>query len=163
MCQSEEKRKDHDEVVSVDRCELAPNSNIVDNDQAQEEFIVDKIVQHRVCDVNQGNDWEVDQHQIVVPKSLQPRLLNMAHRSTVAGHAGGGRMYRTLRRHYYWPEMAIDCYNIVRCCSECAKERVRTRRRKAPLKLCPASAPLQDIAMDILGPFVTRRVETLTC
>jgi len=66
-------------------------------------------------------------------------------------------MYRTMRRQYYFPSMAIACYNTVRNCMECAKERVRIRKTVHYLKLFPATEPLMDIAMDLCGPFLTTK------
>jgi len=40
--------------------------------------------------------------QMVVPKSLRPRLLAMSHQSVIAGHPGQNKMYETMRRTYYW-------------------------------------------------------------
>ena len=54
--------------------------------------------------------------QIVVPKTLKPRLLTMCHRSVLAGHPGQTRMYDTMRRTYYWPQMAADIAATVRDC-----------------------------------------------
>eukprot|EP00171_Calliarthron_tuberculosum_P023081 IDg23081t1 len=91
--------------------------------------------------------------QIVVPESLRLRALNLFHRPITAGHPGGKKMYTTLRRNLYWPGMALDCYQHVRSCPECARERVRLRRYATELQLFPPSAPLDSIAMDLLGPF----------
>ena len=52
-------------------------------------------------------------HQLVIPKTLQPRLLTLAHYSKVAAHPGGRKMYRTLQRHYFFPQLAVACYNTV--------------------------------------------------
>ena len=63
-------------------------------------------------------------------------------------------MYRTLRRQFYWPELVLEVYRVVRHCHTCAKERVRARKRSACLKIFPAVAPLEDVAMDLLGELV---------
>jgi len=93
--------------------------------------------------------------QVVVPKKLRARILNMAHHSRAASHPGGKKMYRSLQRAYYWPSMAVDAYVTVKGCNECAKERVAARARNTQLKLFPAAAPLEDVAMDLLGELVT--------
>ena len=90
--------------------------------------------------------------QIVVPRSLQPRVLRLAHYPVLAGHPGGCRMYHTLRQTYYWPAMAHDAYATVRECSDCARNRVKERSKTSFLKLFPAAAPLEFVCMDILGP-----------
>lgn len=90
--------------------------------------------------------------QIVVPPTLRPRLLHLEHFPRVAGHPGVTRMFRSLRRHYFWEHMASDVANTVRNCTVCAKNRISERKRTSFLKLFPASEPLEYVAVDILGP-----------
>lgn len=51
--------------------------------------------------------------QIVVPESLRPRLLHMAHHSKMVGHPGRTRIFANLRLTYYWPLMATNIYSTV--------------------------------------------------
>ncbi len=51
--------------------------------------------------------------QVVVRKSLRQRLLHLAHYTKPGGHPGGRRMYKTLRRQFYWPELALEVYRVV--------------------------------------------------
>ena len=95
-----------------------------------------------------------DSMQVVIPQSLKTRVLSLCHDPVVSAHPGGRKMYKTLRHTCYWPYLALDCYNYVRNCPECAKERVRIRKKSATMKLFPAKAPLQDVAMDLLGPLL---------
>ena len=95
--------------------------------------------------------------QKVVPKSLQARLLYLAHYPRLAGHPGAIRMYYTLRREYYWPMMASDVYNTVKECSSCASVRGTLFKHQKYLKLFPAAGPLEFIAIDILGPLPKTR------
>ena len=44
---------------------------------------------------------EID--QIVLPETLRPRVLDLAHHSKLAGHPGQTRMYHHVRSTYYWP------------------------------------------------------------
>ena len=93
--------------------------------------------------------------QIVVPQALQPRLMHLQHVPPIAGHVGGRRMYATMRQHFYWPLMASDTYNFVRQCDACAREQLATHRKASKLKLFPAKAPLESVAIDLLGPLPT--------
>lgn len=90
--------------------------------------------------------------QIVLPKSLQERALYFAHYPVLAGHPGGTRMYHNLRRQVFWPAMALDVYQTVRNCVGCAKERVKWRKNTSFLKTFPATAPLEFVGIDLLGP-----------
>ena len=68
--------------------------------------------------------------QVVLPESLRPRVLRLAHYSPLAGHPGQTRMHRRLRRTYYWPQMAADVASVVRNCTACAKNRLRLVKRR---------------------------------
>ena len=66
-------------------------------------------------------------------------------------------MYMSLRRTYYWPGMALDCFNVVRNCVPCCKRRVTLKRHTSFLKLFPAKRPGEHVAIDILGPLPKTR------
>ena len=91
-------------------------------------------------------------HQIVIPKSMQKRILYANHYPKTAGHPGGRRMFYTMRRYYYWPYMSLDIYNTVKNCEACAKESIRLRKIASKLKLFPATFPLESVALDYVGP-----------
>jgi transposase InsO family protein len=90
--------------------------------------------------------------QIVVPRSLVSRLLYLEHYPPVVAHPGSHRMFRTMRRSFFWPHMVEDIYETVRQCDLCARNRIAEKRRTNPLKLFPPGGPLESVAMDILGP-----------
>ena len=54
----------------------------------------------------------------------------------------------------YWPALAVDCYATVRRCPNCAKNRIKLRQHTTALKLFPATAPLESVALDIYGELV---------
>jgi Integrase zinc binding domain len=89
--------------------------------------------------------------QIVVPRSLVSRVLFLEHYPPTIGHPGAHRMFRTIRRSFFWPRMVEDVYDKVRQCDLCARNRISEKRRTNPLKLFPAKGPLESVAMDILG------------
>ena len=93
-----------------------------------------------------GND------QVVLPKSLQARVLRLSHYHVQSGHPGQTRMHRRLRRKFYWPHMAADVATTVHECESCAKNRIRLMKQANKLKLFPATTPLECVAIDILGP-----------
>ncbi len=92
--------------------------------------------------------------RIVISRCLRQRILFLAHHTPIGGHPEGRKLYNTLRKYYYWPYLAINCYSTSRNCVECAKERLRLRKRVTGIKLFPATAPLEDIAMELPGPFL---------
>ena len=90
--------------------------------------------------------------QVVVPQSLRAKILYLNHRPRFAAHPGGTRMLSTMRRTYHWLEMALDVYACVRDCVHCEKEKLALRKHALFLKLFPATRPLDQVAIDILGP-----------
>ena len=90
--------------------------------------------------------------QIFLTRSLRQRALFLAHHTPVAGHPGITRQFYTMRQQFFWPSMAADIRNVSRNCHACAKERVKLRSHQAPMKLFPATEPLEFVAIDILGP-----------
>eukprot|EP00171_Calliarthron_tuberculosum_P022587 IDg22587t1 len=89
-------------------------------------------------------------HKAVIPEVLQLRLLHLAHYPQVSGHPGGRKMYQTMRKQFYWPGMALSCYQAVRACPACARERIKLQSNSTTMKLFPLSGPLEDVAMDLL-------------
>ena len=88
----------------------------------------------------------------VLPSSLRHRILRLAHYTAIAGHPRQTRLHRRLKRSYYWPHMAADISATARQCTPCAKNRLRLIRKASEMKLFPATAPLDLVAIDILGP-----------
>jgi Integrase zinc binding domain len=67
----------------------------------------------RIAPIN-GSD------QVVLPRTLVPRLLHTTHYPPVSGHPGAHRMFATLRRQFFWPRLAMDVYEAVLQCDSCA-------------------------------------------
>jgi Integrase zinc binding domain len=89
--------------------------------------------------------------QVVVPKSLRSKVIYLEHYPIAVAHPGVHRMFRTMRRSFYWPHMAEDVYETFRTCDACARNRISERRHTNFLQLFPANGPLESVAMDILG------------
>ena len=89
--------------------------------------------------------------QIILQKTPRRQAMIRAHNPPLAGHPGGSRMYQTLRQTFYWPSMALDAYHTARQCSSCTRERIALRKHATYLSLFPAQAPLEYVAIDILG------------
>jgi hypothetical protein len=90
--------------------------------------------------------------QIVVPLTLRRRLLHLEHYTKTAGHPEVARMFRSLRRRYFWRTMAAEVAETVKQCAVCPNNRIRERKRTSFLKLFPAAEPLAYVSIDILGP-----------
>jgi RNase H-like domain found in reverse transcriptase/Integrase zinc binding domain/Integrase core domain len=91
--------------------------------------------------------------QVVVPHALRERVLSLTNYPRSSVHPGGTRLFASLRRDFFWPQMAADCEAFVKRCPSCARKELKCKRRRAKfLKLFPPSGPLEFISIDILGP-----------
>lgn len=61
--------------------------------------------------------------QTVVPEGLCHQLLHLIYYPVVAGHPGETWTYHTLKREYYWSQMASDEFSTVRNCIDCIRLR----------------------------------------
>ena len=101
--------------------------------------------------------WESDSgdrvtYQIVLPESLRETALKAHHNHTTASHRGVNKTLSSLRQRYYWPGLTSQTYRWVTRCHDCGAKKTSGRKRRAPLKQYVVGAPLERIAMDILGP-----------
>jgi Integrase zinc binding domain len=62
--------------------------------------------------------------QIVVPKVLVSLVLSLEHYPPAVGHPGAHKIFRTLRRSFFWPHMVENVYETVRQCDLCARNRI---------------------------------------
>ena len=72
----------------------------------------------------------------------------------MAGNPGVRKLYAKIRRHFYWPALAADCYATVRNCPDCARNCLKLRKNVGELKLFPSTAPLESVCIDILGELI---------
>lgn len=92
--------------------------------------------------------------KIVVRHSLTKQVVYLNHYRILAGHPGGRKSYYRIRKHFYCPTLAVDCYVTVRNCPECTRMRIKRRQNIGQLKLFPAGEPLESVCIDILGPLI---------
>ena len=101
--------------------------------------------------------WVVeDEHSplwlIVAPEALRRTLFYHLHEARTAGHLGTTRTLKEMRRRFYWPGLERDVRNWCRWCLTCAKRKPPHGEKKGYLKQTFANAPMERVAMDIVGP-----------
>jgi hypothetical protein len=108
-------------------------------------FINDKLV--RKCILPD----KTETYQLVVPTSLRRKIFQHLHQYRVGGHLGVSKTISSLRQRFYWPEYRDD---IIRWCSWCERCQLRKmgHQKRAKLQQCPVGAPMERIALDIVGP-----------
>jgi len=101
--------------------------------------------------------WESDDGKevrwlIVLPSELRNQVLDELHASNASGHMGRNKTLPKVRDRYYWAGMAADVRSYLRRCVGCAQKKGPQKRHRAPLQQYRVGAPLERIAIDILGP-----------
>lgn len=89
--------------------------------------------------------------EIVISHVLKSRVLHLAHYFQLFGRSGRTKLNLTLRRDFYRPKMAVDCHASAKLCTSCAKNRIKLWKRKRPVEILPAEAPLKYVDIDIVG------------
>jgi hypothetical protein len=90
--------------------------------------------------------------QILVPLALRPLALYLEHHPKSVGNPGVTKMFRSIRKRYFWRNMYREVEDTVRGCEHCARNNVQERTRVNHMKLFPANELLEFVAIQILGP-----------
>ena len=93
--------------------------------------------------------------QLVAPHSLRSLIFKQLHNSHIAGHMGREKTLMSVRRRFYWPGMSADIRRWCKQCDACARNKRGPGMGKAPLTQFSVAAPLDVIALDIIGPLKT--------
>ena len=119
------------------------------------------LAQHKLFYLDENllfYDNAIQPPQLVIPSSLRNDVLFHGHDIPTAGHLGVFKTKERLRGKYFWHGMTQDVKKYVEGCSTCNKNKGATTYNKHPRAIMQASAPMQRVHIDILGPFpVTAR------
>ena len=98
------------------------------------------------------SSWLVRVHD-----QFKTKILDQVHGTRPGGHLGKTKTTSRVRRRFYWVNMGRDVQNWCRSCDACTAKKGPARRMRAPLQLHQVGAPLERVAMDILGPLPPTR------
>ena len=90
--------------------------------------------------------------QLILPSELKKEVLQKLHDDPTAGHLGINRTLASVRARFFWYRMRFDVQQWVNKCDKCCSRKPLTKKKRAKLKQYRVGAPLERIAMDILGP-----------
>lgn len=93
-----------------------------------------------------------EQKQLVAPRILQEKIFDQLHKERSSGHFGIERTTDLIKRRFYWPGIDKCIKRWCAQCDLCARCKPGPGIGKSPLQQFTASAPLQVVAIDILGP-----------
>ena len=90
--------------------------------------------------------------QIVAPKEVRNRILATLHNSPTGAHLGQNKTLNKVRYRFYWTGYKEQVIRWCRRCDVCAQSKPGPKRTRAQLGRVPVAAPLERIAVDIMGP-----------
>ena len=89
---------------------------------------------------------------MVIPRTLRETLVKGYHDLPSSGHQGVDRTKLKIQQKYFWYGMSGYIKNYVKPCPVCNKNKKPSKHSRAPLTSFQASAPLERVHMDFLGP-----------
>ena len=121
-------------------------------------FVQDGILLRSWQDKNLPTFAGTEVTQIVVPKPLRVKILQLAHDIPAAAHLGINKTKNRVEQHFYWPTMISDIKHYVQTCDVCQRIGKSGKPPPAPLHNLPViSEPFDRIAIDIVGPLPVSR------
>jgi len=90
--------------------------------------------------------------QFVIPSNLRNDILHELHPTETAVHLGVNKTLERIKERFYWPGCTKDVKDLCLACDLCASKERSTRTSQAPLRTYNVGAPLERVALDILGP-----------
>ena len=62
----------------------------------------------------------VSRMRIAVPEHLRKQILHEAHGTDLSGHFGISKVYKKLKRRYWWPNLRGDVKTHIQACMQYA-------------------------------------------
>ncbi|CAF1502254.1 unnamed protein product [Adineta steineri] len=124
------------------------------NDKKQPFVLINDIL-YKIKNSNRHYNQRIlgNKHLLVIPKSMQHKLLQWAHDHPTAGHAGQQKTLFRLSTRVYWDSLRKDIYNYVAACNECQKFKYNNTPTATPIQLHEVFEPWHTIGIDLMGPF----------
>jgi transposase InsO family protein len=112
-------------------------------------FVQEKDILYRKYVDKQGKTRK----QVVVPKEMRPKVLEVAHDSPMAGHQGQARTRERVWQDFYWPGMVSDIKRYCASCDACQKTFPKGKQRKMTIGKMPViDTPFKRVGVDLIGP-----------
>ena len=90
--------------------------------------------------------------QLLLPKKLREEVLHQLHNTVTSGHLGVSKTLGRVRERFYWVGCQRDVQDWCRSCDACASRKGPSRNIRAPMAQYNVGAPMERLAVDILGP-----------
>ena len=90
--------------------------------------------------------------KLIIPRSLRPRVLESCHDDTFSAHLGVNKTVNKVKQRFHCPELRRDVKHHIRSCATCSANKMPYRKFRAALADFRVGAPMDRVAVDILGP-----------
>ena len=139
--------------------QLKANPSPEFNDKRQPFVLINDIL-YKIKTSNRHYNQRMlgNKHLVVIPTTMQNKLLKWAHDHPTGGHAGQQKTLFRLSSKVYWASMWKDIFNYVAACEDCQKFKYDNIPLATPMQLHEVLEAWHTIGIDIMGPFpVTAR------
>ena len=111
---------------------------------------------YRSPKLSSDDSW-ANQEQLIVPKSLRSKILEIAH--CAESHLGISKTYQRLSSEFYWPAMKQEVKEFVKCCHVCqVVGNPNEVIPPAPLRpIAVPKEPFMKVVIDCVGPLPKTR------
>ncbi|CAF4077516.1 unnamed protein product [Adineta steineri] len=133
---------------------LRSNHMPIFNDNRNSYLLINDIL-YKVKNSNRHyNQREIgNKHLLVIPKSMQLKLLSWAHDHPSAGHGGQQKTLFRLTTRVFWDSIRKDVYDYVASCQACQRFKYNNIPLANPLQIHTVNEPWHTIGIDLMGPF----------
>ena len=106
-------------------------------------------VVYRVWETPSGDQQVL---QLLLPKTLRPRVLHELHNTTTGGHFGIAKTLGRVRERFYWCKCRRDVRDWCKACDLCASRKGPAKKIRAPMAQYNVGSPIERLAVDVMGP-----------
>ena len=93
-----------------------------------------------------------DVKQLILPASLRKEAIKYLHDLPSSGHFASDKTLNRVRERFYWVGYTQDVKRYCESCDLCASCKGLPRKPRRPMKQYNVGAPMERIAVDVLGP-----------
>ena len=90
--------------------------------------------------------------KVVVPQNLRSEVLRSCHDDLFSAHLGVKKTVAKVKQRFHWPGLGRDVKQHIRSCATCSRNKMPYRKFRAALADFRVGAPMDRVAVDILGP-----------
>ncbi|ROT65768.1 hypothetical protein C7M84_016256 [Penaeus vannamei] len=94
---------------------------------------------------------------VVIPESLEPRVLQLVHESREAAHCGVYKAIQMARQRFFFPLLITKVKKHVKSCKVCPYFKGSTNQPAPALRYDVPDFPFEKVSCDTLSGFVTTR------